>query len=143
MSTKASIAYGNNFHLYHECFDEENVYLELEGIEFNASPNRVTVTIPVAIWETIRQHRVVDLSYADKSDEEIKIMVEEQVECKIKKYLAASEEKQQNFVSLSGSMCYGMVDLPRDEQIKKGMEYYFELRERQLTVKNQIEALKN
>lgn len=143
MSTKASIACSDNFHLYHECFDEENVYLELEGVEFNASPNRVTVTIPVAIWETIRQHSVVDLSYADKSDEEIKIMVEEKVERRIKKYLATSDEKQQNFISLSGSMCYGMADLPRDEQIEKGIEYYFELRERQLTVKNKIEALKN
>ena len=143
MSTKASIAYSNNFHLYHECFDEENVYLELEGVEFNASPNHVTVTIPVAIWETIRQHSVVDLSYADKSDEEIKIMVEEQVERRIKKYLAASDEKKLKFISLSGSMCYGTADLPRDEQIEKGIEYYFELRERQLTVKNQIEAFFN
>ena len=27
MSTKSTIAHGPNFHLYHEAFDEDNVYL--------------------------------------------------------------------------------------------------------------------
>ena len=64
MSTKSSLAYGDtvvastrneskernlSFHLYQECFDEDNVYLELEGVEFEASPERVMVTIPIAI----------------------------------------------------------------------------------------------
>lgn len=37
MSTKCSLAYGDTFHLYQECFDEDNVYLELEGIEYEAT----------------------------------------------------------------------------------------------------------
>ena len=38
MSTKSTIAYGENFHFYHELMDPEpNVYLELEGVHFEAS----------------------------------------------------------------------------------------------------------
>ena len=43
MSTKSSIRYehtdetGTGFHLYAEIFEEENVYLELEGFDFEVS----------------------------------------------------------------------------------------------------------
>jgi hypothetical protein len=43
MSTKSSIRYehadesGTGFHLYEEAFGEENVYLELEGFDFESS----------------------------------------------------------------------------------------------------------
>lgn len=62
MSTKSSIRYehtdesGTGFHLYEEMFEEENIYLELEGFDFEASstslPNgkrhqRLVVHFPV------------------------------------------------------------------------------------------------
>src|SRR5262245_11226145 len=34
MSTKSTIAHGRSFHLYHEVFDEDYVYLELEEAKF-------------------------------------------------------------------------------------------------------------
>jgi hypothetical protein len=43
MSTKSSIRYehsdesGTGFHLYEQTFEEENIYLELEGFDFEAS----------------------------------------------------------------------------------------------------------
>ena len=37
MSTKVSVAYGDNFHFYQECLDEENVHLQIEGVEFKAN----------------------------------------------------------------------------------------------------------
>ena len=36
MSTKSTIAYGRNFHLYREALDEDYIYLELEGTKFEA-----------------------------------------------------------------------------------------------------------
>ena len=33
MSTKSTIYFTNNFHLYKEVFDEENVYLTIENFE--------------------------------------------------------------------------------------------------------------
>jgi hypothetical protein len=68
MSTKATIAYDCNFHLYHEAFDEDYVYLGLEGAKFEASYNRVMVPIPVHVWEVIRPYPGIDLKYADKTD---------------------------------------------------------------------------
>jgi hypothetical protein len=61
MSTKCSLAYSHEapaFHLYRELFDDENVYLELrgDGMEYEVSPGRVMVRIPLAVWEAIRQH---------------------------------------------------------------------------------------
>lgn len=62
MSTKGSIRYmqadesGMGFHLYEEIFEEENVYLELEGFDFESSstslPNgkknqRLVVRFPI------------------------------------------------------------------------------------------------
>lgn len=142
MSTKSSIAYGDNFHFYKECFDEENVYLELDSVEFNASNNQVTVTIPVAIWEVIRQYDVLNLSLADKSDREIEAMVEQEVDRRIEKYQSTDDERAKQFASLSGSLRYGSADLPRNEQMNTGILYYRQERERQIAIKNQILALK-
>lgn len=57
MSTKSSLAHGKNFHFYNECFDDQNLYLELENAEFEVfqtqRPNtndfngRVMVRIPL------------------------------------------------------------------------------------------------
>ena len=84
MSTKATIAYGANFHLYHEGFDEDHVYLELEGTQFEAAYNRVMVPIPVHVWEVIRQYPGVDLKYADKTDAELRQYVEQEVDDRLK-----------------------------------------------------------
>ncbi len=37
MSTKSTLTHGPTFHLYNEVFDERTVYLELEGVPFEAS----------------------------------------------------------------------------------------------------------
>ena len=53
MSTKSTLAHGPGFHLYHECFEQDTVYLELEKTHFECYPDRVTVAIPVVAWEVI------------------------------------------------------------------------------------------
>ena len=53
MSTKSSISHSNRHHLYHEVFEDNHVYLELERVEFDASPARVTVEIPKDIFESM------------------------------------------------------------------------------------------
>jgi hypothetical protein len=37
MSTRVTIAYSDDFHLYQECFEQDNVYLRLDGGEWAAS----------------------------------------------------------------------------------------------------------
>ena len=84
MSTKSTIAYGRNFHLYHEALDEDYVYLELEGTKFEASYNRGMIPIPVHVWEVIRRYPGIDLKYADRTDAEIRRYVEQEVDERLK-----------------------------------------------------------
>lgn len=140
MSTKVTVAYGTNFHFYKEVLDENFIYLELEGVEFEAYYNRVTVPIPVHIWEVIRQYEGVDLSYAHKTDEEIIQYVEQEVDERIQQYQQA-DEKSKNLVSFFGSMVYGTADAPREKQIEQGIAYFKRIREHQLQIKQAIEEL--
>ena len=59
MSTRATIAYGEKYHLYSECFDVDgSVYLELNGpdLEYEASPGQIVVHIPRNVIEAILNH---------------------------------------------------------------------------------------
>jgi hypothetical protein len=140
MSTKSTIAHGGNFHLYHEAFDEDYVYLELEGTKFEASYNRVMVPIPVHIWEVIRHYPGIDLKCADRTDAEIRRYVEQEVDQRLKRYEEASE-RSKGLVSLSGSLAFGTADQPRDQQITAGIEHFTKVREHQRQIKQAIEEL--
>ncbi len=141
MSTKSTIAYGPTFHFYHEALDNNYVYLELEQVEFEAAYNRVMVPIPVHIWEVIRQYRGIDLSWAEKSDQDILEYVTESVEDRMRRYEEA-EAKQKGLISLFGSLAFGTADSPREEQIEAGIAYYQKLREHQQQVKAAIAELR-
>lgn len=134
MSTKATIAYGDTFHFYHEVLDDSYVYLELEQVEFEASYNRVMVPIPVHIWEVIRQYPGIDLSWADKSDAEILDYVTQHVDDRIHKYEAAEPDKK-GLVSLFGGWVFGRADEPREAQIEQEVAHYERMREHQRQVK--------
>lgn len=60
MSTKCSIGYADDHHLYEECWDTSNVYLQLdksfevEVSTFDGRPS-VTVQIDVTLWRRIVQ----------------------------------------------------------------------------------------
>lgn len=140
MSTKATIAYGQTFHFYHEVLDDSYVYLELEQVQFEASYNRVMVPIPVHIWEVIRQYPGIDLSWADKSDAEILDHVSQNVDERLRNYEAAEPGKR-GWVSLCGGLVYGTADAPRSEQIEQGVAYYQRLRQHQQQVKAAIAEL--
>jgi hypothetical protein len=66
MSTKCTIACGENFHFYREALDDNHVYLELDTTYFEASYRRVMLPIPIHIWETIRHLGGAQLDLADK-----------------------------------------------------------------------------
>ncbi len=142
MSTKVTVAYGENFHLYKEVFDEDFIYLEIEGVQFEASYNRVMMPIPVHIWEVIRQYEGTDLSWALRTDEEIVRYVEQEVDKRIQKYQQAENEKSKRLIALLGSIPYGNADTPRQQQIEKGIAYFKSLREHQQQICQAIEELK-
>ena len=142
MSTKVTVAYGKNFHLYKEILDENFIYLEIEGVQFEASYNRVMMPIPVHIWEVIRQYEGTDLSWASKTDEEIVRYVEQEVDKRIKTLKETKNEKSQRLIALLGSIPYGMADTSRQQQVEKGTVYFKSLREHQQQICQAIEELK-
>ena len=132
MSTKSTITHGPTFHLYSEAFDNSNVYLELNEADFEASRDQVTLTIPAYIWEHIRQFAGVDLTWAGKTNEEIRLHVEKAVEERISRY-------QQNERSgLFGGFIYGGADETREQQIEAGINYLTKIRDQQDLIKEQI-----
>lgn len=42
-----------NYHLYADAFDDDAVYLSMDGATFECSNNGVTVRIPLVIWNRI------------------------------------------------------------------------------------------
>ncbi len=136
MSTKSTIAHGPTFHFYHEVLDEDYVYLELEGVQFEAGYNRVMVPIPVHIWEVIRQYPGVDLSFAEKTDEDLRRYVEQEVNERLKRYQEAHGGR--GLVRLFGALAYGSADEPREQQIAAGLAHFTKVREHQRQIKEAI-----
>lgn len=144
MSTKSTIAYGNNFHFYHEAFDDDHVYLELEGTEFEAGHGRVMVSIQMHIWETIRPLGGARLELVNHTDEDLLATVEADVNERIARHeeLLRENPERVGFASLCGLFVYGGADDPREEQIKSGMEHYRRERERQRITLAAIQELR-
>ena len=98
------------------------------------------VPIPVHVWEVIRHYPGIDLKYADKTDAEIRLHVEREVDKRLKRYEEANE-RSKGLVSLSGALAFGTADHPRDQQITAGIEYFTKVREHQRQIKQAIEEL--
>lgn len=132
MSTKYSLAYADNFHFYHDLMDEEeSFYLRISKTDFEACPGSVTIKIPPEVWGTIRQIPV-DLSYADKTDEELRLLVEKEVDERIENYNQATEDRKA-LVEFCGSRVYGCY-MDRQTQIDSGFKYFKNLRKKHLTI---------
>jgi hypothetical protein len=93
MSTKSSVAWGDDFHFYTEMHDGDNVYLRVDKAEFYATKHGVTVTIPRAIWEVIRERAATDLKAAFWTDEQLNL------------YAKGEEEKQRRRVDQHKREC--------------------------------------
>lgn len=69
MSTKISITYDDDHHLYQECFENDNVWLELDNadITFESSTGKVTLGIPISTWRSIVEGWAASYWGEDKS----------------------------------------------------------------------------
>lgn len=128
MSTKSTLVYGPNFHLYQDMLDDGCVFLELEGVSYETRPGGVNVRIPLATWEIVRQHTNGELKITHLTDDEIQAHVEREVDKRLTRY----EQAEQNAAALglSGVLAYGPVESPRESQIAAGVSYFKRLRAR-------------
>jgi hypothetical protein len=53
MSTKASISYSKDHHLYQEIFDVSNVYVQISGHEFEVNNKSAMIQIPIKAWRAM------------------------------------------------------------------------------------------
>ncbi len=141
MSTKSTVAYGPDFHLYREIFDEENIFLEVSNAHFEASPGRVVVAVPLAVWEFSRRFSAIDLDAADQSDKELLQKAEAIVDERLHEYAAAKTEREKAMISGFGLLIYGSADEPRETQLATVKVHLEEERARQRTVKDALEHL--
>ncbi|CAN5697458.1 hypothetical protein BH23PLA1_BH23PLA1_33030 [soil metagenome] len=58
MSTRSTLHHGGRHHLFVDYCEVGTVFLTMEGTAFEATPGRVTVAIPLDLWEQIRQVEV-------------------------------------------------------------------------------------
>jgi hypothetical protein len=140
MTVKATLAYGKNFHFYHEGLDNNHVYLELEDVSYDAGYRRLMVAIPIDIWEVIRELGAANLDLINVSDEKLIEMVERKVEERITGYESAHKADPENagWLRFTDSAVFGSMDEPREQQIIRGVEYYKTERERQREVTARI-----
>jgi hypothetical protein len=140
MTVKATLAYGKNFHFYHEALDNNHVYLELEDVSYDVGYRRVMVAIPIDVWEVIRGLGEARLDIANASDEELIRLVEERVDERIAGYkrVLESDSDKANWLRFSESTKFGSADAPREQQLLRGINYYKTERERQREVATRI-----
>lgn len=143
MSTKCSIAHGTGFHLYNEVFDEKHVFLQLDKADFEVTPDRVMVKLPLHVWEYIRGFPGADLSYAAVSDEQIHEEAVQAVDARLAKAAEANSDRMRNWIAVGGSFVMGDISLPRDEQIANYVAHHQRQRAQQREVLAQVELLRN
>ena len=142
MSTKSTIKYGDDFHFYNECFEDDKVYLELDKASWDAdSTGRITVGIPIAIWEFIKDTPSTEFKYAHMSDSDLEKDVTNYVDERIAKY-NSEEDTAKAWTNFIGCIPYGLASDPRDEQISRGIDYYTCIREKELKTVNKIKSYK-
>lgn len=141
MSTRSSIAHGKDFHFYTDLTDPELecVYLRIDGCDKCGSS--LTTEIPLHIWEVIREYSSVDFSLKDQTDEDILKKVVDDVDKRIEEYNLASDKNDRTrwLISFCGSMVFGVVEDPRENQIKCGVEYFTKRRDKVKEIFDQMQ----
>ena len=134
MSTKASLAHGEDFHFYNEIFDDQHVYLKLRKAEFEATQDHVMVRIPLEVWITIQRIKPPHMNVVNKSDQELLEMARHDVDQRIAHFKAAKTDQTCVFGAHMGSFVYGDADKPRSVQIKLGMRHHLRERKQQRAI---------
>jgi len=133
MSTKSTIVHGKDFHLYTDGYDRDNIFLNLPSSAVELEDiDEVSIKIPLAVWEYIRQQTCVDFTWVGKTDEQILQYVTDEVDNRL------SIEIKNAIQRFSGMLVYGLTDDPRDSQIRKGVAYYHACRSRQTEIQNEL-----
>jgi hypothetical protein len=113
MSTKCSLYYDKQLHVFQEIFDEKNVYFELENKEIEFKFNM-----------TLKQFACAVGSFDFESFAKQAKITDEQIEKYVLETISARTQNKNCFTALYYIPVYGDCDSPVEEQIAKGVSYY-------------------
>lgn len=117
MSSKISLYYSDEMHLYRECFLSDSLFLK-----FNKKDLKLELEFKLLDFLKIaKTFNFKELeAQALLTDQQIKEYCEKTVEERLK--------QKDSFAQL-GFMIYGDIKLPEEEQVQKGFEYYVKKRD--------------
>ena len=116
MSTKSTLFYNDDFHLYSEALDYENVYLDVRNNSAFVEGEFV-IRIPLRVWREMRSHTLEEAErHLDMSAEEVRA----EAEVRVDEHRAWLEEhKDSSWATFVGSLMYGPHDSTREAMIER------------------------
>jgi len=157
MSTKSTLARGDiensHFHFYSEAWDDDHVYLDIR-VGNDKNYQYTAVTIPIAVWEVIRQKTIWQGDLVGKTNHQLREEacnfvdkrerdVRDVVRALRKKGMAKKEaEKRGRMMGLIGGAHYGSVEEPYEKQVQQGIASLKQDRTRQTAVWKDISKLR-
>jgi hypothetical protein len=119
MSTRGTLWHNDEFHLYQEGFDNENVYLEIEG---DPRLESLVIKIPLLAWKEMRRHTLEpEEGYSDMSADEFATEAARAVD---EHRLRLERESKSQFGRMAGMALFGSPDSSRDEMIRCFLRFY-------------------
>ena len=113
MSTKCSMYWDGNLHIYQECFDENHIYIEREEKELH-------IKIELDLKQTISLARCFDYESLKKQAS----LTDEKIDEHVRAVVKARLNSNAPISRISGSLVYGFADDPEDLQIEKASNHY-------------------
>ncbi|MFA6289267.1 MAG: hypothetical protein WC661_17935 [Opitutaceae bacterium] len=157
MSTKSTITYGKDFHLYTDYEDGlTGVWLQLDqpgdfiAAGYSGKTTSVTLRIPLAVWEHLRQHSPADYSLADLTDAQILAKAELEADedrARYKELLAESKKTkgksaQRHPLGLAFVRIHG-YHRSRAWQIERNLKRLQDQRKQQLALRTAVKQVGN
>jgi hypothetical protein len=123
MSTRLTLWYSDEYHLYQEGFDDKNVCLEIRSPLFES----LILKIPLTAWKEMRQQTIQpNERYLDFTEEELLAEAEREVDAHRAQLDEIREEggKHTGLRMMLGSFVFGSPDASRDEMIQHFVACY-------------------
>lgn len=118
MSTKCSIYYDSKTHIYQECFDENNIYIDIDA-------DNVSTHIKLGLREILTILKCLNYEKLKKQA----FITNEQIEKYCKSCIESRQQEKNNISMMFGDMIFGHPDLPIQEQIANGIKFYTKKRD--------------
>ncbi len=117
MSTRSTIVLTDNCHLFHDGFDMNHVYLEME----ESSIGTITLRIPALEWAELRQPEIRQSAHVGLDQHERRSLLRAGVERRIAKWREGGSDPN-GTDALMGVALYGLVEQPVEEQVESAMQ---------------------